>query len=98
MGYHATAAFESTPTRSLRTAYPRFARCEAGFRFFLPEIGRWLARDPIGEWGGVRVYGFSANAPINHFDAFWPSLYDHSTLTWAGATRWVERERWADCA
>ncbi len=27
-----------------------------GFRFFLPELGRWASRDPIGEEGFVRLY------------------------------------------
>ncbi len=27
------------------------------FRYYDPNLGRWLSRDPIGEWGGVNLYG-----------------------------------------
>ena len=35
-----------------------------GLRYYNPELGRWVNRDPIGEKGGVNVYGFVNNAPI----------------------------------
>jgi uncharacterized protein RhaS with RHS repeats len=31
-------------------------------------IGRWLARDPIGEDGGINLYGYVANNPVNWVD------------------------------
>jgi len=40
----------------------------APFRSFDPEIGRWLSRDPIGEGGGINLYGYVANNPINLID------------------------------
>jgi RHS repeat-associated protein len=33
------------------------------FRAYDPKRGRWLSRDPIGEMGGINLYGYSANAP-----------------------------------
>jgi hypothetical protein len=33
-----------------------------------PTIGRWLSRDPIGEEGGINLYGYVANDPINWID------------------------------
>ena len=39
-----------------------------GFRYYEPDTGRWPSRDPIGESGGINVYGFLVNAPINHID------------------------------
>ncbi|MGE0269232.1 MAG: RHS repeat-associated core domain-containing protein [Candidatus Omnitrophota bacterium] len=40
-----------------------------GYRYYDPEIGRWLNRDPIGEQGGLNVYGFINNNPILYVDA-----------------------------
>ncbi len=39
-----------------------------GFRYYSPELGRWLNRDPIGERGGVNLYGFVNNDGINLTD------------------------------
>ncbi|MCB1224456.1 MAG: hypothetical protein KDK99_01485 [Verrucomicrobiales bacterium] len=35
--------------------------CYYGFRFYEPEKGRWLNRDPIGEPGGINIYGLVGN-------------------------------------
>ncbi len=35
-----------------------------GFRYYLPSLGRWLNRDPIGERGGNNLYGFVLNKPL----------------------------------
>jgi RHS repeat-associated protein len=39
-----------------------------GYRYYNPETGRWLNRDPIGEKGGVNLYAFVKDAPINYVD------------------------------
>lgn len=39
-----------------------------GFRYYDSRLGRFLNRDPIGEAGGINVYGFVGNDPINHYD------------------------------
>ena len=39
-----------------------------GFRFYSPGQGRFLNRDPIGELGGLNLYGFAGNNPINFWD------------------------------
>jgi RHS repeat-associated protein len=41
-----------------------------GFRVYEPSLQRWLNRDPIGEWGGINLYGFVENNPINLYDSF----------------------------
>jgi RHS repeat-associated protein len=41
-----------------------------GYRFYDPGAGRWLNRDPIGEEGGVNLYGFCQNQPIGLIDVF----------------------------
>ena len=39
-----------------------------GFRYYNPEMGRWLSRDPIGAWGGVNLYTFTVNSPYSFID------------------------------
>ena len=39
-----------------------------GYRFYDPGAGRWLNRDPIGETGGLNLYGFAAGDPANLMD------------------------------
>jgi RHS repeat-associated protein len=41
-----------------------------GYRFYVPELGRWINRDPIGEDGGWNLYEFSANDGIGNVDLF----------------------------
>jgi RHS repeat-associated protein len=40
-----------------------------GYRFYWPEWQRWPNRDPIGENGGINLYGFVRNRPVNAIDA-----------------------------
>jgi len=39
-----------------------------GNRFYASSVGRWMTRDPIGERGGLNLYGFVGNNPISRFD------------------------------
>lgn len=39
-----------------------------GHRYYEPEIGRWLSRDPSEEDGGSNLYAFLSNEPSSHFD------------------------------
>ena len=39
-----------------------------GYRSYVPLLGRWLARDPIGEWSRSNVYGFVSNSPLGSID------------------------------
>jgi RHS repeat-associated protein len=38
------------------------------YRAYNPALGRWLSRDPIGEAGGVNLYGYVGNDPLNEID------------------------------
>jgi RHS repeat-associated protein len=38
------------------------------FRPYDADLGRWLSRDPIGEMGGVNLYGYVLNNPLNWLD------------------------------
>ena len=35
-----------------------------------PNLGRWIQRDPIGERGGLNLYGYVVNDPVNKMDLF----------------------------
>jgi RHS repeat-associated protein len=39
-----------------------------GYRYYLPWLGRWPSRDPIGEKGGINLYGFLINAGLMYVD------------------------------
>lgn len=39
-----------------------------GYRFYDPLTQRWMNRDPIGEWGGYNLYGFTKNGPLYKID------------------------------
>ena len=39
-----------------------------GHRFYNPDMGRWLNRDPIAERGGVAMYAFVMNQSQNAID------------------------------
>ncbi len=55
-----------------------------GFRFYDPHLQRWPNRDPIGERGGVSIYGFVDNSPLNNVDALglWPKWLDDFIERW----------------
>ena len=38
------------------------------FRAYDPEMGRWLSADPLGEEGGLNLYGYVENDPVNSAD------------------------------
>jgi RHS repeat-associated protein len=39
-----------------------------GYRFYSPDLGRWINRDPIGERGGINLYGMVRNNAISRWD------------------------------
>ncbi|WP_345783019.1 RHS repeat-associated core domain-containing protein [Coraliomargarita parva] len=41
---------------------------EYGFRYYDPTTGRWPSRDPVEEEGGISLYCYVFNAPVNIFD------------------------------
>lgn len=51
-----------------------------GYRYYSASTGRWLNSDPLGEAGGLNLYGFVSGDPINGIDPdgrFLLSTYYH---------------------
>jgi len=40
------------------------------YRFYDPNLQRWPNRDPMGELGGLNLYGFVLNNPVGYSDPF----------------------------
>ena len=38
------------------------------YRYYNPELGRWMSQDPIGERGGFNPYGMVNNNPVGKWD------------------------------
>ena len=61
------------------------------YRYYAPNLQRWLNRDPVGEYGGYNLYRFCRNQTTRDCDAFglkgWPStcseLFNSGNLNWA---------------
>src|SRR5947209_3182044 len=39
-------------------------------RMYDPNLQRWIQRDPIGEQGGINLYQFVGNNPVNLVDPY----------------------------
>jgi RHS repeat-associated protein len=59
----------------------------AVYRFYDPDLGRWLSRDRIGETGGLNLYRYVANDPVNLYDP--DGLTPQGALIGAGIGTWV---------
>lgn len=46
-----------------------------GGRYYDPNHQRFVNRDPLGEVGGVNLYGYVGNSPINFYDPYGLSWY-----------------------
>ncbi len=52
-----------------------------GYRYYIPEIQKWLTRDPIGENGGMNLYGYVGSNPIGRIDPYGLEIKVHGTPT-----------------
>ncbi len=57
--FKSSGAYEWLPTLGLYY-------CRA--RFYLPQHGRWLQPDPVGQAGGLNIYTYCGNDPVNGID------------------------------
>ena len=42
---------------STKPYYSSLGLNDYGYRFYSPSMGRWITRDPLGETGGLNLYG-----------------------------------------
>ncbi|MEI7728029.1 MAG: RHS repeat-associated core domain-containing protein [Verrucomicrobiota bacterium] len=59
-----------------------------GRRYYNPGLQRWINADPIGEYGGLNLYGFVGNDPQNWLDSFGLEIgdwYNPLTYLWPSA-------------
>jgi len=68
-----TAETAQACTYSLTAVYPQTHNGDSsgvisGLRYYGPELGRWINRDPIGEFGGFNIYAFVENFSIGAID------------------------------
>jgi RHS repeat-associated protein len=52
-----------------------------GHRYYAPEVGRWVGRDPIEERGGLNLYGMVGNDAVNSIDVLglaYPGVEDRN--------------------
>jgi RHS repeat-associated protein len=51
-----------------------------GYRYYSPEMGRWLNRDPIEEQGGWNLYGFVGNDGVGKVDYLGLAYFSYRPL------------------
>ncbi len=56
-----------------------------GYRYYSPQLGRWTCKDPIGEEGGINLYGFAGNESLNHVDFLGLERFRHA-IDWGTQT------------
>ena len=88
----------SNPIRFSTKYYDTEARLYYyGYRYYSPDMGRWLSRDPIDEQGGLNLYGFVNNDPVNRVDWLgqWGSdVHLYETLNWASQSGYPPEASW----
>ena len=58
-----------------------------GYRYYNPELGRWISRDPAEEKGGLNLYQTSNNDTISNFDVL-GLLVRCTSWIWTFETEW----------
>ncbi len=62
-----------------------------GYRFYSPELHRWLNRDPIEEEGGLNLYAFCGNDGVNGCDQH--GLASVKCVAWVPVSGFIDKFR-----
>ncbi|MFO1492131.1 MAG: RHS repeat-associated core domain-containing protein [Kiritimatiellia bacterium] len=77
--YGGSAHLDKVPLRhATRILDPETGLQAYHYRLYSPWLGRWLSRDPIGEAGGLNLYGMVGNNPVNAVDPLGLDLINNS--------------------
>ena len=60
-----------------------------GYRYYDPLTGRWPSRDPIGEMGGVNLYGFVGNDGVDRVDIIGLDDWGAIASGFGGGNNWL---------
>jgi len=64
----ASGAFAPRYTFSTKRYFPELGACYYGHRWYLPELCRWLQKDPLADVAGLNAYRFVRNSPALFVD------------------------------
>ena len=67
-----------------------------GYRHYSPSLGRWVSRDPIGQAGGISLYGFVGNDPVNRLDPVGLSILDYDWYNDLGDWAQSQHQQFSD--
>ena len=65
-----------------------------GYRYYFPELRRWLSRDPLEEEGGNNLYAMLGNNSISDFDSTGEIGNKNKDKAWNFVARWHESHSW----
>lgn len=71
-----------------------------GYRFYNTTTQKWLNRDPIREAGGINIYGFVGNDPINRIDplGLWGIQFGDRNIGYGDPNLAFNNDSWTDLA
>ena len=90
----AAFATESKPgfvkgTQKTHTPGPQLQ--QRGLRYYNPQLGRWISRDPIEERGGHNIYEYVHNRPISDHDHL--GMISHAKCSERTSQFWSDNPR-----
>lgn len=79
MGYFLTSASMNPPVTP-KAICPLRQVQQSGLRFYKPDVGRWVNRDPMEEEGGVNLYSLVNNEPVRRSDVLGLASVDFEVI------------------
>ena len=69
-----------------------------GYRFYEPNLQRWLNQDPIAERYDANLYRFVYNSPLDYIDpdGLWGIQFGNFNIGWGNPNLAFDNESWSD--